>query len=686
MTDNKADPPVAPRVSHEFTHHGITVQDPYHWLQDANYPDVKDPQVLAYLRQENDYFESVMGEHQSLTDELFNEIKARMKEDDAAVPWREGEYIYRWRFEQGSEYRIWSRRHESGEDEQIILDEPEAAAGLEYYAVADLAISPDGKLMAWTVDNSGAERFTLRVKNLVTGEMLDDVIEETHGEVVWSEDSQGFFYTLVNHEWRPDRALYHRLGDDQDRLIYQESDASFFVDIAATQSRKWLVLGTGDHVTSEVRLVPLNEPESEPVLIATRQTGHEYHVNHARDQFIIRTNDQHKNYRVVTAPEDNPTPEHWTELLPSSDTNYYRGLIPLKGFLAVQERSNGLDQIRLRTWDGETHFVEFPEAVYAAGLSTNPEYDQQHLRLAYQSMISPSTTYDYDPVARQLELKKQQEIPSGYDKSEYTTERLMAPARDGVQVPVTLVYRKDFVTDGNGKLHLYGYGAYGSGTAPGFSAARLSLLNRGFAYAIAHVRGGDEMGYQWYEDGKLDKRTNTFNDFVDVAQFLVDQDYCQAGNLSASGGSAGGELMGAAIVQAPELWRAVVLHVPFVDVLNTMLDDSLPLTPIEWPEWGNPLEDKSAFLNIQSYSPYDNIEPRSYPMQMVTGGLNDPRVTYWEPAKWTARMRAMKTDDNLLVMKINMGAGHGGKTGRFQRIQETAEEFTFILKAFGLAS
>lgn len=679
--------PVAKKIPHTYTYHGITVSDPYHWLKDQSYPEVNDADVLAYLESENEYFEAVMGEHDALTETLFQEIKGRMKDDDAAVPWRDGDFIYAWRFEKGGEYRIWTRQRDPDGIEEIILNEPEDSNSEDYYQVRDLQVSPDGKLMAWSVDTSGAERFTIRIKHLTSGQLLDDVLEKAHGEVVWSADSKGIFYTRVTNEWRPDRAFYHELGtpEESDRLLYQEEDISFFVHIAATQSRQWLVVATGDHVTEEVRLLPLADPDAELVLVSARKAGHEYYVDHAQGQFVIRTNDLHKNFRVVTAPDDDPTPENWRELLPGDDQHYYRGLIPFKSFLAIQEKLDGLDQIRIRDWDGNEHFISFPESVYAASLGRNPEYDQLHLRVSYQSMITPPSTYDYDIDRRTLELRKEQEIPSGYDKRRYLTRRLMAPARDGVLVPVSVVYKKGYQLDGKGRLHLTGYGAYGAGRPANFSAARLSLLDRGFAFAIAHVRGGDEMGYAWYEDGKLKKRTNTFNDFVDVARYLIKEGYAASGNISISGGSAGGELMGAAIIQAPALWRAAVLHVPFVDVLNTMLDVSLPLTPIEWPEWGNPIESKEDFLTIQSYSPYDHIERTDYPMQMVTGGLNDPRVTYWEPAKWVARMREYKTDDNLLVMKINMRAGHGGKSGRYQQIQEVAEEFTFVLKAFGLA-
>ena len=677
-------PPIAATKPYRQEHHGVVIEDPYNWIRDSGYPEVNNPDVLAYLEAENAYFDSEMAPQAGLTEAIFEEIKGRMPGKDEGVPWRDGGYYYQWRFEAGGEYRIWSRYPASEGDNpqhiETMLDEAAEAEGHDYYAVADQSVSPCGRLHAWSVDTSGAERYTIRVKELASGEPLDDVVAETHGEIVWDAAGAGFFYTRVNKEWRPFQVWYHPLGGDE-HLIYEEDEPSFFVGVRASQSREFLIIGTGDHVTSEVRFLRLVEPLSEPTLIRPRTAAHEYHVDHNAGRFVIRTNDAHRNFRIVSAAPEHP--QDWTELLPAGDSRYVTGCVPFANFLVISQRIEGLEGLTIRSWDGDTHDIEFPEKVCTLMIGANAEPDQAHVRLVYQSMITPSTTYDYDVASRSLKLRKQQEIPSGYDKSGYETTRLMATARDGAQVPVSVVYPKDYPRDGSGKLHLYGYGAYGLAMHPSFSAARLSLLDRGFAYAIAHIRGGDEMGYHWYEDGKLDKRTNTFNDFVDAARCLIDEGWARAGNISISGGSAGGELMGAVTLQAPELWRAVVLHVPFVDVLNTMLDGSLPLTPIEWPEWGNPIENKADFDNIASYSPYDNIEKRDYPWQMVTGGLNDPRVTYWEPAKWTAKMRAMKTDDNPLVMKINMGAGHGGKTGRYQQVQETAEEYTFVLKAFG---
>ncbi|MEO0813419.1 MAG: prolyl oligopeptidase family serine peptidase, partial [Myxococcota bacterium] len=480
----------------------------------------------------------------------------------------------------------------------------------------------------------------------------------------------------------------HTLGTnaDSDEVLYEEKDSGFFAGLSRSQSGEFIFIGSGDHVTSEVYAVPASNPRAKPLVFAPRKKGHQYDVDHANGTFYIRTNDTHENFRIVTAAEDSPAQAHWKELIGGSDSTYIRGISSFKNFLAIQERVDGLDQIRIRNYDGSEHRVAFPEAAYAAGMGSNPEFDISTLRLNYESMVTPDTVYDYDVSGKTLNVLKVQEIPSGYSATQYVTERRMAKARDGVSVPVSIVYRKDLKKGAGNPLHLYGYGAYGYGMPPGFSTNRLSLLDRGFVYAIAHIRGGDEMGYSWYTSGKLDKRTNTFNDFVDVARFLVEEGYVQSGDITISGGSAGGELMGAVVNQAPELFRGVVAHVPFVDVLNTMLDTSLPLTPMEWPEWGNPIEDKAAFEFIRSYSPYDNVEAKAYPPIMITGGLNDPRVTYWEPAKWAAKLRATKTDDNLLLLKINMGAGHAGKTGRFVRLQEAAEEYTFLLMATGRAA
>lgn len=679
--------PVADVEAVEISCHGITVSDPYAWLRDPGYPDVRDRRVLDYLAAENAYFKAAMAPHEGLTEDIFQELKARLKEDDSSVPVKDGDYLYQWRYQQGAQYKTWLRVPVPGGAEEIILCEPDRAADHEFFVVGGVSVSPDHKLLAWSEDTDGSERFTMRVRDIASGEVLGDEIPNTIGAAVWAAGGDSFFYLEVNDNWRPYRVRLHRLGGDRasDRVVYEEKDGSFFISIGITQSRAYVTITTGDHVTSEVRLVPADSPDSEPILIAGRETGHEYYVDHAGDRLFIRTNDEHKNFRIATAPADAPGRENWTALMAPSDRQYIRGLTAFRNFLVVQERNDGLDQIRVRLANGDEHFVQFPEPAYRASLGDTREFDVDGFRIDYESMVTPDTVYDYRLADRTLVTRKVQEIPSGYDPSQYVTKRLMAGARDGTRVPVTVVHRKDFTIDGTGRLHIYAYGAYGLGMPPNFSSRRLSLLDRGFAYAIAHVRGGDEMGYHWYEQGKLFQRTNTFNDFVDVARHLIAEGYAGAGNISISGGSAGGSVMGHVANSNPELWRAIVAHVPFVDILNTMLDDSLPLTPIEWPEWGNPIADRKVFEYILSYSPYDNIAARNYPAMLVTAGLNDPRVTYWEPAKWVARLRATKTDRNLLVLKTNMGAGHRGKSGRFDRLREVAEEYVFILKAFGLA-
>lgn len=677
----KISTPVAAQKTYKATHHGFDLEDPYFWLKDPGYPEVKDDNILSYLREENEYFETVMKSRKPLTDTLFSEIKGRIKEDDESVPWTDGAYEYRWAFAKGAEYRTWYRRPSGAADWQVMFDEPAEAKDLEFFKLGGLAVSPCGRFLAYAADTNGSERFTIRVRDLDSGERAAvEPVEETSGEIVWAADSTGFYYVKVSKEWRP-YLVNFRSFDAGDAKIYEEESTSFFVHIRRTSSRSHLVIKSGDHVTAENHVLGLGAAPQQPTLIASRATGHDYAVDHdGAGHFIIRSNRDAKNFSLFKAPEDQP--DQWQLLLSGDARLYLTGVQAFEGFLAVEERHDGLDRIRLMFADGTSRHIAMPEPVYEVGLGTNAEFAQRHVRLGYSSLVTPPTVFDYHLEGDRLELKKEQEIPSGYDKDQYASERLMVTVRDGVQVPVSLVYKKGWQKGADAPLHLYGYGAYGLGMSPSFSATRLSLLDRGFAYAIAHIRGGDELGYGWYEEGKLDKRTNTFNDFVDVARHLEAEGYAAKGGISISGGSAGGELMGAVVNQAPDLFKAVVLHVPFVDVLNTMLDADLPLTPIEWPEWGNPIEDKAAYETIRAYCPYSNIERKDYPPMLVTGGLNDPRVTYWEPAKWTAKLRATKTDDNLLMMKINMGAGHGGKSGRFERYLEVAEEYTFVLMAF----
>ena len=695
VTDLWPTPPVAEKRTYSLSHHGVTIEDPWHWLRDPNYPTVDDTDILAYLTAENEYFQASMSPHKQLVDTIFEEIKSRQQPDLSSVPWRRGDWYYQWSFQEGSQYRVWQRwpadvpeaREGPTADANTILDEPDLAKDREYFRLGSISVSNDGSLLAFSTDTDGSERFRMLVKDLETGEMRQDEIAGTTGSAVWAADDASFFYTLVDENWRPWQVRRHVVGQPatKDAVVYEETDFGFFVGLSNTTSRQYILIGAGDHVTSEVRLILAAAPESAPLLVTPRRTGHEYSVDHQGDRFVIRTNDTHKNMRLATAPGNDPSEECWQPLVDASDEHYIRAFKSFSSFIAVEERIDGLDHVRLIGKSGESIYVQFPESAYTVGLDTNPEFQTDNLRLEYSSMVTPTTVFDYQVESAELEVRKVQRIPSGYDASEYVTERALATARDGAQVPVSIVRRVDTAVDGTAHLYLYGYGAYGLSIPPSFSTTRLSLLDRGFIFAIAHIRGGDDLGYHWYEAGKLDRRTNTFNDFVDAARYLVQEGYGSEGHIAIAGGSAGGQLMGAVVNQAPELWGAVAAHVPFVDALNTMLDDTLPLTPIEWPEWGNPIEDKDAFDCIRSYSPYDQLMPRDYPPILVTAGLNDPRVTYWEPAKYVAKIRTLKTDNNPLLLKTNMGAGHGGRSGRYDRLYEVAEEYAFMLTSMGLS-
>ena len=678
-------PPIAARRPHGVTHHGVALTDDYAWLRDPGYPSVTDPDVLGYLEAENTWFEHWMTPHRPLVETIFAELKGRVAPDDASVAVRDGGFDYWWRFDDGTQYRRWFRRG-ADQAEQLILDENLLAAGHEYFRLGASAVSPDGRLLAYAIDDDGSERFKLRVRDLATATDLVTITGASIGTPVWGADSASLLWTELSAEWRPHRLRRHCIGDapGTDALLYEEADTGMRIGIARSTDRSHAILGVGDHVTSEAWLIPTAALATPPRIVSPRQAGRQYDVDVRGHTLFIRTNDRHINFRVAAAPLDRPG--DWHALIGGSDRRYIRGLTAFESFLAITERRDGLDQICLRRDDGGETLVPFPETSYTASLGLNPEPDAPLLRVAYTSMVTPPTVFDYNVAAATLAVRKVQAIPSGYDSSAYATERLWATARDGVRVPVSVVYRRDFAKNGRGRLALYGYGAYGIAITPAFSANRLSLLDRGFAFAIAHIRGGDDLGYGWYLDGKLEKRTNAFNDFVDVARFLVGEGFAAEGDIAISGGSAGGELMGAVVNSDPQLWRAVAAHVPFVDVLNTMLDDSLPLTPGEWPEWGNPITDAAAFATIRSYSPYDNVGAQAYPPLLITAGLNDPRVTYWEPAKWAAKLRASRTNDAPLLLKTNMGAGHGGKSGRFSALEEVAEEYAFILDQFGLAS
>ncbi|WP_298471145.1 S9 family peptidase [uncultured Erythrobacter sp.] len=680
-------PPIAEKREHSYTHHGITISDPYDWLYDKSYPTVDDEDVLDYVKAENAWFEAQMGPQKAMTEALFTEMRARIKEDESTVPQRRGEFLYWAEFEEGSQYRKHYRKPvgapESAEP-QLMLDENELAEGLEYFRLGAASVSKNGRYLAYSTDTNGSERYTARIKDLETGELLPDEIPNLRSSLTWVANDTALVYGPSSENWRTLEAKLHVIGTpvEDDVVLYKEDDESFGVGAGLSAQEDWLIISTGDNETSEVRFVSAADPTGEQVLVKPRQKGVEYGVDIRDGELFVWTNDEHINFRLAKAPVESPG--DWQTVIAGSNEFYLTDFELFKDFFVTEGRLNGLDQIQLRQYDAPLDItpITFPEASYSAGLSNNPEYNQTRLRLGYESMVTPDSVYDYDVASASLELLKQQEIPSGYDASLYTTERLEIEARDGTMVPVSVVMRKD--REAGGPLHLYAYGAYGYAVPPGFSTTRLSLVDRGFAYAIAHIRGGDDLGRRWYLQGKLNERTNTFNDFVDVGRGLIAKGYTAEGKVTASGGSAGGELMGAIVNQDPSQYGAIVAHVPFVDVLNTMLNAELPLTPGEWQEWGNPIEDKQAFAYILSYSPYDQVRAQDYPPMLVTAGLNDPRVTYWEPAKWVAKLRDVKTDDNVLLMKTNMGAGHGGKSGRWNSLYETAEEYSFILWQMGM--
>jgi oligopeptidase B len=703
MTDQLPPPPKADQRPYSYTRHGETIQDPWHWLRDAGYPKVDDKDVLDYLKAENAYFEAWKKPHEPLVETIFQELKGRQKEDDKSVPVKDGKFVYWWEFEPGAQYRQWYRRPlvpaggaplgrgpvVAGElpPRQLILDEVKEAEGREYYRLGAMEVSPDGRLAAILADDDGSERFKLKIRDLSTGKDLETVTAVGIGSPVWSADSKAVLFTEVNDNWRSYRARLHRLGDDPKnaRTIYEETqDKGFAVGLGKSQDKSLIFVSTGDNRTSEVRFVSAADPLQPLTLISPRAENRLYEADAAHGKLWILTNDKHINFRVVSA--DPKTPGAWTEVVAGSDRTYLRGITSFARDLVLSARVDGLDQILLRDYaTGKIKPIPFTEASYTVSLGSNPEYDHPTYRLSYSSMVTPGTVYDYHRDGRTLTALKVQEIPSGYDPSQYVTERLMIPARDGKKVPVSIVYKKGYKKDGSQPLFLYAYGAYGYAIPPSFSSARLSLLDRGFAYAIAHIRGGDDLGYGWYLDGTAKNRWNTFHDFVDAAKGLNAAGFARPGRIAIQGGSAGGKLMGVVVNTDPKLWGAVIADVPFVDVVNTMLDDSLPLTPGEWPVWGNPITDPAAFKLLKSYSPYDNVTAQAYPPMLVTAGLNDPRVTYWEPAKWVARLRATKTDSNLLMLKTNMGAGHGGKSGRWDSLKEVAEDYTFVLTQLGVA-
>jgi oligopeptidase B len=676
-------PPVARLVPRAHTIHGETRIDEYFWLRNR-----EDPEVLAYLEAENRYTEAVMRPTEALQERLFGEMRSRIRECDLSVPERINGWLYYHRTAEGAQYPIYCRRPVGSESaEEILLDLNPLAAGHAYFRLGAYEVSPDHKLLAYAVDTSGAESFSLYVKDLATGDLLAETIVNVSASVAWANDSRTLFYIVLDEARRPCRLYRHHLGSNpaDDALVHFEADESFFVDIGRTRSNRWLLLELANHATSEVRFVSADTPEEPFRVLEPRRKGVEYSVVHHGDRFFITTNDSAPNFRLVSAPVSDPSRANWTEVLPHRPDVRVDGADAFCGPLAVWERAEGLRRVRVLDLEtGEDHLVAFPEPVYTVRAHDNPEFDTTLLRFAYTSMVTPGSVVDYDMAARTWTVLKQTEVLGGYDKARYRTERRFATAADGTRIPISLVYQLPLERPGGPRpLLLNGYGAYGICYEPTFSSSSLSLLDRGFVVAIAHVRGGEEMGRPWYEGGKLRNKSNSFTDFVAAAEHLIAEGLTSPERLAISGGSAGGLLMGAVTNLRPDLFKVVLAEVPFVDVVNTMLDATLPLTVIEYDEWGNP-NDPEAYACIRAYSPYDNVRATDYPNMLITAGLNDPRVAYWEPAKFTARLRARKTDANRLLLRTNMGAGHGGASGRWDHLREIAFKYAFVLDVLGV--
>lgn len=672
------DPPVAKVIPHVTEIHGEKLIDNYFWLRNRD-----DKEVIEYLESENRYTDATMENTKELQKKLYKEMLGRIKETDKSAEVKIDDYYYYSRTEEGKQYAIHCRKKGSMDaEEEILIDENVLAEGLEYFNIGVFEVSPDHRFLAYSVDTDGSETYTLYIKDLTTGELLKDVIKNTFVSLEWANDNKTIFYDILDEAKRPYKIYRHILGTDikDDTLVYYEKDEAFYAGVSKTKSKDYLLFISESKTTSEVSYLKADEPLSEIKIIHPRQHEMEYHVDHHGDYFFILTNDSAKNFKLMKTPISNPTKENWEEVIPHRDTVRLEHIEAFSDHIVVFERENGLKNIRiLNMKTNETHYVNFSEPVYNFWQGDNPEYNTNLFRFEYTSLVTPRSVFDYNMDNKILDLKKQDEIPSGYDASQYQSERIFAKAEDGTLIPISLVYKKGLAKDGNNPLYLYGYGSYGASMDPNFSANRLSLLDRGFIYAIAHIRGGEEMGRYWYEQGKLLNKKNTFTDFISCAEHLIAEKYTSSKKLVISGASAGGLLMGAVTNMRPDLFNTVIAKVPFVDVINTMLDPSIPLTIIEYEEWGNP-DDKEYFDYIKSYSPYDNVSAKDYPNILITASLNDPRVQYWEPAKWTAKLRALKTDNNILLFKTNMGAGHGGASGRYDYLKEIAFEYAFILK------
>ena len=662
--------PKAPKFPHERTIHGEAVVDEWFYLRDRTHPD-----TLPYLEAENACTAEVMKPFKELRDRLYTEMVARIQETDTSVPWRFGGHVYYTRTEQGKQYPIFCR-----DDCEVLLDCNQLAEGQKYFSLAFQRVSPDGRLLAYATDTDGSEIYTLRFRNLETGETLSGSVPGVYYSADWAADSRTFFYTTLDETKRPYRLWRMEAGmDEPPVLVYEEPDERFNVSIERTRSGRFMLLTIDSHITSEVRWLDAAMPAFEFRLFHPRRDDVEYFVEHQGGWFYIRTNANARNFRLLRAPVDDPAVERWVEVVAHREDVAIERVEGFEDHLVLFERADALKRLRvMRASDGDEHLVRFDEPVYTLFADRNEEYATTQFRLVYTSPITARSVFDYDMNTRELELKKRDAVLGGYDGANYVTARTWATAPDGVRVPISLAYRKGVVLDGRNPLYLYGYGAYGLITEPSFSSERISLLDRGFVFAIAHIRGSGDLGRRWYDDGKLLKKKNTFSDFIACAEHLVAERYTSPDRLAIAGGSAGGLLMGAVLNMRPDLFRVAVAHVPFVDVVNTMLDPTLPLTVTEYEEWGDP-NDRKFYEYMRSYAPYENVIRAAYPNILVTAGLNDPRVSYWEPAKWVAKLRDLKTDGNVLLLKTNMGAGHGGPSGRYERLSEKAFEFAFVL-------
>ena len=671
--------------------HGRTLVDEYGWLRAENWQEVlKDPAALPaeireVLERENRHAEAVLAPTGALQKSLVKEMRGRIKEDDEDVPQTDGPFEYYDRYREGGEHELVCRRKRASSEEEILLDGDALAKGKAFFEIGGAEISPDHTRLAWSADERGSEYYTVRVRDLASGADLPDLIEESDGEMVWSADGASFLYIRLDENHRPSRVYRHHLGQDPatDELIFEETDPGWFMNVWRSRSRRFAIIHLTDHDSAEAHLLDLHDPASKPRLVAARESGLRYDVEHHGHRLFIRTNaDGCEDFKLVEAPLSDPSRVNWKDVIPYRPGRMITRISAYKNHLVRLERENCLPQIIIRDIvSGEEHAIAFDEEAYSLSLHGSREFDTTNMRFAYSSMTTPEETYDYDMVTRARVLRKRQTIPSGHDPARYVTRRIFAKAQDGAEVPISLLYMKDTPLDGSAPLFITGYGSYGHAYPASFSSRRLSLVDRGFVYAIAHVRGGTDKGWGWYRDGKLQNKPNTFSDFIAATRHLAALKFTTEGRIVASGGSAGGMLMGAIANMAPALFAGIIADVPFVDVMNTILDATLPLTPPEWLEWGDPITDPKAYDCMLSYSPYDNVKAQAYPAILALGGLTDPRVTYWEPAKWVARLRATMTGGGPVLLKTNMDAGHGGASGRFDSLKDTALEFAFAIAA-----